>query len=559
MESQRNIILIAFLVVCFLLWQQWNIDHAPKPPQQTTTQSQSAASKTESASGADAASQINVAGKHAAAKLITVTTDLYQLKINTYGGDIVSAKLNKIAKTINSDTPYQLLKDRKGDVYVAQSGLLGTGGTDNASGRAVYTSTKQEYTLAPGQKELIVPLTYTNAAGVTYTKEFVFKRDQYVVGVDYKVANKSAQPINVQFYGQVKESIDPQVPGAEKKGGIASMASHTYEGAAYSSDSTRYKKYSFSDVKDGNLHTTTNNGWIGMINHYFATVWVAPEAQGTNELYSRFNRSDDAAIVGYTGPQTTIAANSDATLKSEMWLGPKYQNEMAKVAPHLDLTVNYGWLWFIAQPLFKLLKLIQSFVSNWGVAIIIITLIVRGLMYPLTKAQYTSMAKMRLLQPKMAALKERFGDDRQKLSKAMMEMYKKEKVNPLGGCLPLVIQMPIFLALYWVLMGSVELRHAPFMLWIHDLSVKDPYYVLPILMGISMFIIQKMSPTTVTDPTQQKIMKFMPMIFTVFFLWFPAGLTLYWLVSNLVTITQQTIIFRQLEKKGLHSRDKKTK
>ena len=230
---------------------------------------------------------------------------------------------------------------------------------------------------------------------------------------------------------------------------------------------------------------------------------------------------------------------------------------MAAIAPHLDLTVDYGWLWFISQPLFKLLKFIHSFVGNWGFSIIVITFIVRGIMYPLTKAQYTSMAKMRLLQPKLAAMRERIGDDKQRMSQEMMALYKAEKVNPLGGCLPLVIQMPIFPALYYMLMSSVELRHAPFILWIHDLSAQDPYYILPILMGITMYFIQKMSPTTVTDPMQQKIMTFMPVIFTVFFLWFPAGLVLYYIVSNPVTILQQQLIYRGLEKRGLHSRDKK--
>lgn len=229
---------------------------------------------------------------------------------------------------------------------------------------------------------------------------------------------------------------------------------------------------------------------------------------------------------------------------------------MAAVAPHLDLTVDYGWLWFISQPLFKLLKFLHGFIGNWGFSIIAITFIVRGVMYPLTKAQYTSMAKMRLLQPKLQAMRERIGDDKQRMSQEMMALYKSEKVNPLGGCFPLLIQMPIFLALYYMLMGSVELRHAPFALWIHDLSAQDPYYILPILMGVTMFFIQKMSPTTVTDPMQQKIMTYMPVIFTVFFLWFPSGLVMYYIVSNLVTILQQQLIYRGLEKRGLHSREK---
>ena len=250
----------------------------------------------------------------------------------------------------------------------------------------------------------------------------------------------------------------------------------------------------------------------------------------------------------------TINAHSSASIEANLWVGPKLQDEMSQVAQHLDLTVDYGWLWFIAQPLFQLLLFFQGIVGNWGLAIILITFTVKGALYPLTKAQYTSMAKMRLLQPKIQALRDRFGDDRQKVSKAMMELYKEEKVNPLGGCFPILLQMPIFIALYWSLMESVELRHAPFMMWIQDLSVQDPYYVLPVLMGISMFFIQKMSPTQVQDPMQQKIMKFMPIIFTGFFLFFPAGLVLYWLVSNIVTLIQQTYIYKQFEKQGLASK-----
>lgn len=299
------------------------------------------------------------------------------------------------------------------------------------------------------------------------------------------------------------------------------------------------------------LNLTDGQGWAAMIQHYFAAAWIPREAPGTN-LYTRVigNLGD----IGVRMPNTTIADGQSATLKATLWAGPKLQSEMAAVAPNLDLVVDYGWLWFIAKPLHTLLSFIQGIVVNWGLAIICLTFIVRGAMYPLTKAQYTSMAKMRMLQPKLQAMRERIGDDRQRMSQEMMELYKKEKVNPLGGCLPILLQMPIFIALYWALMESVELRHSPFFGWIHDLSAQDPYYILPLLMGASMFLIQKMSPTTVTDPMQQKIMTFMPVMFTFFFLWFPSGLVLYWLVSNIVTLIQQTLIYRALEKKGLHSK-----
>ncbi len=313
------------------------------------------------------------------------------------------------------------------------------------------------------------------------------------------------------------------------------------------------KNNSFEDMQDRNLslNLTDGQGWAAMIQHYFAAAWIPREAPGTN-LYTRVigNLGD----IGVRMPNATIADGQSATLKATLWAGPKLQKQMAETAPNLDLVVDYGWLWFIAKPLHTLLSFIQGIVVNWGLAIICLTFIVRGAMYPLTKAQYTSMAKMRMLQPKLQAMRERIGDDRQRMSQEMMELYKKEKVNPLGGCLPILLQMPIFIALYWALMESVELRHSPFFGWIHDLSAQDPYYILPLLMGASMFLIQKMSPTTVTDPMQQKIMTFMPVMFTFFFLWFPSGLVLYWLVSNIVTLIQQTLIYRALEKKGLHSK-----
>ncbi len=306
-------------------------------------------------------------------------------------------------------------------------------------------------------------------------------------------------------------------------------------------------------MQDKNLNLSVKEGWVAMLQHYFASAWV-PRTDETSNLYTRV--SNGQGYIGVRMPMVTIPAGQDANIDATLWVGPKLQNQMAAVAPHLDLVVDYGWLWFIAKPLHMLLDFIHSVVGNWGVAIIVLTFVVRGVMYPLTKAQYTSMAKMRMLQPKLQEMRERIGDDRQRMSQEMMELYKKEKVNPLGGCLPLILQMPIFIALYWALMESVELRHAPFFGWIHDLSAQDPYYILPILMGVSMFFIQKMSPSTITDPMQQKIMNFMPIMFTFFFLFFPAGLVLYWLVSNIVTLIQQTLIYRSLEKKGLHTRAK---
>ncbi len=547
MESQRNLLVIGLLVVSFLLWQQWNADKAPKPQTVAVTQTDSSVPAASNAT--------DVPGEKAQTstrQLIKLSSDQLELLVDTQGGDIVDAKLLQHTVAQDSNDPFPLLMDKPGRLYVAQSGLIGRDGPDSRpEGRPSYTSAQTEYKLVEGQDKLVVPLTWTSPEGVTFTKEFVLTRGKYTIGVDYQVTNSSTKPLELQFYGQLKQTI----AAPEDQQSHALMAS-AYRGAAYSTTDIRYQKETFDNMKETSLNTSTTGGWVGMLQHYFVTAWTGDTA-GQNQLYSRVVANGQEAIIGLKEPVTNVAPGAAVTLGSTLWIGPKLQDEMATVAKHLDLTVDYGYLWFIAQPLFQLLQFLHGLVSNWGVAIILITLIVRGGMYPLTKAQYTSMAKMRMLQPKLTALRERFGDDRQKMSQAMMELYKQEKVNPLGGCFPILIQMPIFIALYWTLMESVELRHAPFALWLTDLSVKDPYYVLPLLMGATMWWIQKMSPTTVTDPMQQKVMQFMPIIFTFMFLWFPSGLTLYWLVSNIVTIAQQTFIYRQLEKKGLHSREKK--
>ncbi|PSH18419.1 membrane protein insertase YidC [Yersinia pseudotuberculosis] len=545
MDSQRNLLLIALLFVSFMIWQAWQVDNNPQPTAQTTQQT------TNTATGDKASQAVPGSGQ---GQLITVKTDVLSLTINTRGGDIEQANLLAYPDTLGSSNTFELLETTPSFVYQAQSGLTGKNGPDNpANGdRPLFEVPQTSFVLADGQDELRIPLTFTGKDGSVFIKTFVLKRNDYAISVDYHVNNASAAPLELTLFGQLKQSIN--LP-KKRDTGSNNFALQTYRGAAYSSDETKYKKYSFSDIEDKNLDITTKGGWVAMLQQYFATAWI-PAANETNTFYSA-ELGNGLAAIGFKGAPVVIQPGEQKQLSATLWVGPEIQNKMAEIAPHLDLTVDYGWLWFISQPLFKLLKFIHSFVGNWGFSIIVITFIVRGIMYPLTKAQYTSMAKMRLLQPKLAAMRERIGDDKQRMSQEMMALYKAEKVNPLGGCLPLIIQMPIFLALYYMLMSSVELRHAPFILWIHDLSAQDPYYILPILMGITMYFIQKMSPTTVTDPMQQKIMTFMPVIFTVFFLWFPAGLVLYYIVSNLVTILQQQLIYRGLEKRGLHSREKK--
>ncbi|MCV9878929.1 membrane protein insertase YidC [Brenneria izbisi] len=544
MDSQRNLLLIALLFVTFMLWQAWETDKNPPATTQAIQQATNAASGDATNQGVPASGQ---------GQLITVKTDVLSLTINTRGGDIEQAHLLAYPDTLGSDKPFLLLETTPEFVYQAQSGLTGKNGPDNpANGpRPLFTVAQDHFELADGQNELRIPMTYTTADGVTYTKTFVLKRSDYALNVDYSVNNTSAQALELTLFGQLKQSID--LP-KHRDTGSSNFALHTYRGAAFSSSEDKYQKYSFSDMEEA-LNITTNGGWVAMLQQYFATAWI-PTTAGSNTFYSSQLGNGQAAI-GFKATPVVVPAGSQQNLNATLWVGPEIQDKMAAVAPHLDLTVDYGWLWFISQPLFKLLKFLHGFIGNWGFSIIAITFIVRGIMYPLTKAQYTSMAKMRMLQPKLQAMRERIGDDKQRMSQEMMALYKSEKVNPLGGCFPLLIQMPIFLALYYMLMGSVELRHAPFALWIHDLSAQDPYYILPLLMGVTMFFIQKMSPTTVTDPMQQKIMTYMPVIFTVFFLWFPSGLVLYYIVSNLVTIFQQQLIYRGLEKRGLHSREKK--
>ncbi|WP_336940419.1 membrane protein insertase YidC [Vibrio cholerae] len=541
MDSQRNILLIALALVSFLLFQQWQVAKNPAPQATQQAQSTGAAPAPSFSDELDPTPAQNAAAQ---AKSITVTSDVLTLSIDTLGGDIVSAKLNQYAEELDSAESFVLLQNTQGHQFIAQSGLVGPQGIDvTSNNRPAYQVNADSFTLAEGQDELRIPMTY-QANGIDYTKTFILKRGSYAVDVVFDVANNSGNPATLGMYAHLRQNL-------LDSGG--NLAMPTYRGGAYSTSDVRYKKYSFDDMKDRNLSAPNDVtvNWVAMIQHYFASAWI-PRDEPQAQLYSRV--ISNLGDIGIRTPNKTIANGDKAEFEATLWVGPKLQDQMAAVAPNLDLVVDYGWLWFIAKPLHWLLSVIQSFVGNWGVAIICLTFIVRGAMYPLTKAQYTSMAKMRMLQPKLQAMRERIGDDRQRMSQEMMELYKKEKVNPLGGCLPIVLQMPIFIALYWALMESVELRHSPFFGWIHDLSAQDPYYILPLLMGASMFVIQKMSPTTVTDPMQQKIMTFMPVMFTFFFLWFPSGLVLYWLVSNIVTLIQQTLIYKALEKKGLHSK-----
>ena len=546
MESQRSFLLIGLAMVSFLLWQQWQIDYGPKPIEQSpVTNSQSASSDTTDLnSDAPQVSNSEIADSNSAksvsSKIISVVTDTLILSIDTKGGDVISANLADFPLTQGSEETYSLLRPSGEHLFVAQSGLVGRDGIDSKS-RPVYTAAQNSYVLEG--ETLTVALKHSDENGLSVVKNFTFTRGSHQIDVSFVVANNSDSVKQVQQFGQLKQSM-------VQNGG--SMFMPTYRGGAFSTEEKKYEKYSFDDISDKNLNRTTKAGWAAMIEHYFVSAWVPPQDQ-TNTIFSAV-RQQNNALIGFTGQPTAIQPGETAQINSILYLGPKDQDTLALIARGLDLTVDYGFLYMISQPLFWLLQFIHSVVGNWGYAIIIITIIVKGSMYWLTKKQYESMAKMRALKPKMDALKERYGDDRQKMQQGMMELYKKDKVNPMGGCLPLLFQMPIFLALYWVLLESVELRHADFILWITDLSAKDPYFVLPILTGISMYLLQKLQPMTMTDPMQQKIMQFMPVAMSLFFFIFPAGLVLYWLVSNIITLIQAKIIYASMEKRGLQTK-----
>jgi YidC/Oxa1 family membrane protein insertase len=563
MESQRSILIIGLLLVSFLLWIEYQETYGPKVVEPVSNPSATQTLDNQANAGIPSASTANVDNAMPSANALDVPSDLSQdaamaapivnqtdrfidivtdtlhVQIDLVGGDVVQSDLIKYPVTQGADDSYQLLSPLDATLYVAQSGLIGKDGPDGSNGRPRYNADADEFVMNAGET-LRVPLVWESNDGLSITKTFIFESNSHTVTLEYDINNNTGRALQMQQFAQLKQTLNEQSGG--------SMFMPTFRGAAYSTQDERYEKLPFSDIEDERLRIATIGGWVGMLEHYFVSAWVPPQDQ-TNTIYSRIVQN--SAIVGYTGESLLINDGSRQQVSSILYMGPKDQAVLAQLARGLDLTVDYGILWWIAQPLFALLKLIQSFVINWGLAIVVITLIVKGAMFWLTKKQYESMAKMRNLAPKMQQLKDRYGDDRQKMSQAMMEMYKKEKVNPMGGCFPLLLQMPIFLALYWVLLESVELRHAGFVLWITDLSVPDPFFVLPILTGLSMWFLQKLQPMTIQDPLQQKLLQYMPVAMSVFFFFFPAGLVLYWLISNVVTLVQAKIIYASMEKRGI--------
>ena len=554
MDIKRSILLVALAVVSYLLVLQWNEDYsqAAQPPAQNTVASNTVGDLPDSQASVvhddvpvaeQAQPQANqVADAAGADQLIRVSTDVLELAINPAGGDIVQLNLPKYPRhQKNPEVPFQLFDNRNGSTYVAQSGLVGENAPDSSAGRARWSSEARQYQLADGQEQLVVDLRYADQ-GVSYIKRFTLKRGAYDLKVEYLIDNQTDKTWRGTPYAQLKRdgSADPSSTTA---------TSATYLGAAIWTPDENYKKVSMGDLddlgeKNASLRETVQGGWVAWLQHYFVTAWI-PAADSTNKVEGRKD-SRGNYIIGFTSDALTVPAGGQGAAAMTLYAGPKIQEDLKALAPNLDLTVDYGILWFLAQPIYWLLELIHDVLGNWGWSIVVLTLIIKLIFFPLSAASYKSMARMRAVSPKLQALKEQHGEDRQKMSQAMMELYKKEKINPLGGCLPILVQMPVFLALYWVLLESVEMRQAPWMLWITDLSITDPYFILPIIMGVTMFIQQQLNPTP-PDPMQARVMKLLPIIFTFFFLWFPAGLVLYWVVNNVLSIAQQWYITRQIE------------
>ncbi len=535
MQAQRNTAFIFLLILTMIILYTWSSDKTKEniynnQPITTITNS----------------SNSNVASSNT----ITIDTDLYHLVVSLNGGDIIRADLKDQKQNIDSDENFKLLKSNPNFTYVAKSNI-------NLNGRPFsgsYTADKAIYQMTGDS--LTVTLKAQDQQGADITKLFVFNKNKHVIDVKYIVKNITS-PYKISTFSYLEQSSEDP----EQSNNI--FGTGAYRGIAYSTNETRYEKLALDTIAESAKNTyerSQNGGWVSMIQHYFVTAWIGNSNSQNTLVFQSANQGKNA-IAGIQSSEYTINPGEEIKIGNLLWLGPKLQDEMEQTVANLELTVDYGWLWFISIYLFWIMQKIHELLlligidnamGAWGFSIILLTLLVRSVLYPLTKHQYVSMAKMRLLAPKLQALKDKYKDDKQRFTQEMMALYSRERVKPLSGCLPIFIQMPIFIALYWTFMESIELRHSPFIFWIKDLSIQDPYFVLPIFMGITMFLIQKMSPTPITDPIQKKIMNILPVVFTLMFCTFPAGLTLYWVVSNVVTIIQQYFIYKALEKRGLH-------
>ncbi len=545
MDIKRLVIFVVFSFSIMMLWDAWQTKNQPSAVVANTSTSTSANVVDPSIPVAADAAAVDTLDNQTeklalGGERIKINTDLYQAEISTVGGDLRHLTLNKHRADGKDEGRFVLMDDAKNPMlYIAQSGLIGA---DLPNHKTLFTSETNSYSMQTGADKLDVKLTWA-ANGVTVDKIYTFHRGRYEIEVTHVIHNNSGKEVTPSVYYQI-------IHDSDSNQGSAFMP--TFTGGAYYTDADKFKKIKFSDMADSNLSLKTKDGWIGIIQHYFASAWI-PKAGTQDEFYTK-QLADNLYAVGVVNPVGKIASDNTTEVTATLFSGPQTEEDLVAAAPGLEYAVDYGWLTVIAKPLFWLLSKIHHFIGNWGVAIIILTIFLKAAFFKLSAASYRSMAHMREMAPRMQSLKEKFGDDKQKLQQAMMEMYRTEKINPLSGCLPILVQIPVFIALYWVLLGSVELRHAPFFGWITDLSAKDPYYILPILMGATMIIQTYLNPAP-TDPIQAKVMKIMPIVFSIFFFFFPAGLVLYWLVNNILSIAQQwyinkTIHAESLAKKG---------
>ena len=552
MENQRLILFIALSLVMLMLYNAWQEQFKPHPVAPTSTSSESTPANTKpqdlptaipsTAPTAQAPATGTPSTTPAQAAIVShqrvhVKTDLLDVDIDTTGGDIRRVALLKYPKHINTpDQPVEFFDDRLPHLFVAQSGLLSSTG-QSVDHHTVFTSDKTDYTLAAGDKELKVVLHWKGDNGLIVTRTYTFHRDSYVIDMNVAVDNTTAKDWSGRLYCQLQRT---EVADTDK-----SRFVNTFMGAVVSSPANKYQKIKFKDMAGWKPEESfIKGGWVAMVQHYFLGAWIPSKDTAIHFYASEVNGG--RYIIGTQTAETKVAAGQTGQFSSKLYVGPKIQKRLDAAAPNLRLTVDYGALTILADPIFWLMGKIHGVLNNWGWSIIFVTLIVKLLFYKLSEASYRSMANMRKFQPKIQALRERYGDDKQRMSQAMMEIYKKEKINPLGGCLPMVVQIPVFISLYWVLLESVELRQADFMFWIHDLSTKDPFYVLPLIMGVSMLLQQRLNPAPV-DPVQKRVMQALPIVFTLFFAFFPAGLVLYWVVNNVLSILQQWYITRKIE------------
>jgi YidC/Oxa1 family membrane protein insertase len=534
MDTQRLVLFIVFSFSLLLLWEAWQKDTKPPVPESAATQSTVPTPSSRADTPAAARADVPGAASPAAGprERLRVSTDTVVAEIDTQGGDLVYLEL--LRQKDARDEKKNIVLFGPEHRYAAQSGLIGAGLPNH---RTPFHAQGNAFTLAQGQDTVEVKLEAKTPQGVKVTKTLTFHRASYRIDVAEEILNGASVPLSTDAYFQLTRD-------GESAGGDPYMTK-TYTGAAVYTDRDKFQKVSFDDIAKGKVAyaKTSDNGWIAMIQHYFVAALLPPD-KTQREFYTR-KLDGDLYSIGVIVPIGPIAPGATARVDVPLYAGPQDQDHLQSVAPGLQLVVDYGWLTVIAAPLFWVLKLFHGWVSNWGVAIILLTVVIKLIFFPLSAASYRSMAKMKLVTPRLMKLREQYGDDKVKMNQAMMDLYKTEKINPLGGCLPIVVQIPVFISLYWVLFESVELRHAPFYLWIRDLAAPDPWYVLPTLMMVSMIVQTRMNPTP-PDPVQAKVMMIMPLVFGVMFYFFPAGLVLYWFVNNILSILQQWQITRMM-------------